>query len=78
MRLEGIAEGVPFNDDVRLRLKEAFPEGTVSETRGRHYSLEENVRYLVRGGKDAVIMPRMTYSDSVARALREVEISLGK
>lgn len=78
MRLEGIAAGVPFNDDVRLRLKEAFPSGTVSKTRGRHYSLEENTCYLVRSGENAVIMPRMAYSESVEEALREVKIALGK
>lgn len=76
MRMIGIAPGMPFDEDVRLRLKDAFPAGTVSETRGRHYSLEENVLYLVRNGPQAVIMPRMAYSESVACALDEVKASL--
>lgn len=76
MRMKGIAPGRPFNEDVRLRLKEAFPAGTVSKTRGRHYSLEENVLYLVRSGPKAVIMPRMAYSESAACALDEVKASL--
>lgn len=69
MMTEGIAVGVPFDENVRLRLMEAFPGGTLSVTRGRHYSLEEKALYLVRGGSRAVIMPRMTYSGSVAGAL---------
>ena len=72
MRLIGIAAGVPFSDDVRLRLKKAFPIGTISKTSGRHYSLEEDFLYLVRSGPKAVIMPRMTYSESVAGAIAAV------
>lgn len=72
MRNEGIALAVPFTDDVRLALREAFPEGSVSVTRGRHYSLEETEFYLVRGGAAAVAMPRMKYSESVEDALRSL------
>lgn len=69
MRMTGIAEGVPFDDDVRLTLKAEFPDGKTALTRGRHYSLEEERRYLVRSGPDAVIMPRMVYSADVVRAV---------
>lgn len=70
MSEEGIALAVPFTENVRLALREAFPEGSVSVTRGRHYSLEETERYLVRGGASAVAMPRMKYSESVEDAVR--------
>lgn len=69
MRMTGTAEGVPFDDDVRLTLRDAFPDGKIALTRGRHYSLEEERLYLVRSGPEAVIMPRMVYSPDVVRAV---------
>lgn len=64
--------GMPFDEHVRLMLKEAFPDGTVSFTRGRHYALEEEFLYLVRSGRCAVVMPRMAYGRDIAAALAEV------
>lgn len=68
----GIFAGMPFDEDVRLGLREAFPDGDISLTAGRHYSLEENFRYLVRSGAHAAVMPRMAYSASVIAALDAV------
>lgn len=65
-------EGLPFGDEVRLKLTERFPGGDISVTRGRHYALEEDVLYLVREGAQAVVMPRMAYSDDVKAALAEL------
>ena len=71
MSEEALFPGMPFDENVRLKLAEAFPDGTVSVTRGRHYALEENSLYLVRIGPDAVILPRMAYGEEVAAALKE-------
>lgn len=68
---EGIFAGMPFNDDVRLRLTEIDPDVTISVTRGRHYSLEEDFLYLVRSGSHAVVMPRMAYGKDITEALQE-------
>ncbi len=62
-------EGLPFSDNVRLKLMERFPEGEFSVTRGRHYALRDDFLYLVRSGACPVIMPRMAYSDEVTAAL---------
>lgn len=72
MRQAALFEGMPFDENVRLMLKEAFPDGTVSFTRGRHYALEEEFLYLVRSGRCAVVMPRMAYDREIAAALAEV------
>lgn len=71
MSEKALFEGMPFDENVRLKLAETFPGGTVSVTRGRHYALEEEFLYLVRSGPQAVIMPRMAYGSDVTAALAE-------
>lgn len=61
--------GLPWNKERQQRLKEHFPEGTVALSRGLHFPLEEEKKYLVRGGQNAVVMPRMMYSPDVVREL---------
>lgn len=41
------------------------PSWHISETRGHRYDLHKVRKYLVRCGKEAVIMPQMKYSDEV-------------
>lgn len=72
MMRTGIFEGMPFDENARLRLTELFPCGKVSVTRGRHYSLEEKFLYLVRSGADAVVMPRMSYGREITEALTDL------
>ncbi len=38
-----------------------YPQGEISESRGRHFVLEPDKKYVVRAGEHAVIMPRMAY-----------------
>ena len=71
--MEGIYAGMPFNEHVRSRLAEMYPEGDISVTRGRHYELEENVLYLVRTGPRAVVMPRMVYGSEIADFIEEMK-----
>ena len=71
MNKAALFEGRPFDENARLQLTEAFPDGTVSFTRGRHYALEEDFLYLVRSGPRAVVMPRMAYGEEIAAALAE-------
>lgn len=70
--MEGIFEGMPFDENVRSRLAEQYPEGEISVTRGRHYELEEDFPYLVRAGAHAVVMPRMAYGAEAARFVTEM------
>ena len=44
----------------------------ISETRGRRYDLHKVRKYLVRCGKEAVIMPQMKYSDEVEAVLKRL------
>lgn len=69
---EGLFPGMPFHDNVRLRLAESKCVVTVSAARSRHYALEENFCYLIRDGARPVIAPRMAYGAEVTRALCEV------
>ncbi len=64
--------GMHLDKETLQRISEAYPEWRFSVTRGRHYPLDEGRQYLVRCGKDAVIMPHMKYSDGVISALENL------
>ena len=59
--------GMPFTPSVKESLEKSYPGGTISFTRGPSEAVEEEICYLVRAGKHAVIMPRMKYSESVEK-----------
>lgn len=44
----------------------------MSVTKGRRYPLVESEMYLVRPGKQAVVMPRMAYSEEAGKALEKI------
>ena len=53
--------GLPFTDEMRKWFSGTYPQGEISESRGRHFVLEPDKKYVVRAGEHAVIMPRMAY-----------------
>ena len=70
--MKALYEGMPLDDSARGLLSAAYPAGTMSVSRGRHYETEENFLYLVRIGSRAVAVPRMAYGAAVSRALLEL------
>lgn len=54
------------------QISEEYPSWHISETRGRRYDLHKVRKYLVRCGKEAVIMPQMKYSDEVEAVLKRL------
>lgn len=72
MSVRALYEGMPLDDSARALLSAAYPSGTISTSRGRHYETEEKFLYLVRTGPRAVAVPRMAYGAAVSRALLEL------
>ncbi len=67
-----IYAGLFYSEEIARSIKEQCPDWTMSVTKGRRYPLVENEMYLVRPGKQAVVMPRMAYSEEAGEALEKI------
>jgi hypothetical protein len=67
-----LKEGCRVQDGTLSAVQKMFPEGTVEDTKGTHYSLSEQRKYVVRLGQKTVIMPAMKFSDSAAAAFQKL------
>ncbi|MGN8834676.1 hypothetical protein [Allisonella histaminiformans] len=64
--------GLPFTDEMRKWFSGTYPQGEISESRGRHFVLEPDKKYVVRAGEHAVIMPRMAYGREAVQKILEI------
>ncbi len=67
-----IYAGILYSEDLAREIKEKHPDWEITVTKGRHYPLFEEEKYLVRCGKHAVVMPRMAYSKEAENALKNI------
>jgi hypothetical protein len=67
-----IYAGMRFDENLAKQISEEYPSWHISETCGCRYDLHKVRKYLVRCGKEAVIMPQMKYSDEVEAVLKRL------